>query len=179
MIFICCLGIPAICQLTIFVCKSYPYIDGGWVEFHPLQNELQTVLASHFVQLQDEHICLFKHLQIHLSEEHHPADYWFYGTKVKCCRMNIYLQICSDPMKGFTHFLFLPRSLGKWSNLTCAYISNGWLVQPPTSCHPILPWNHVGQIHPTVFSPRASNTLTVSTRCVWPLLLLGNGIKVR
>ena len=32
---------------------------------------------------------------------------------------------------GNKHFLFSPRSLGKWSNLTCAYFSNG-LVQPPT-----------------------------------------------
>ena len=32
---------------------------------------------------------------------------------------------------GFKYFLFSPRSLGKWSNLTCAYFSNG-LVQPPT-----------------------------------------------
>ena len=32
---------------------------------------------------------------------------------------------------GFKHFLFSPRSLGKWSNLTCAYFSNG-LVQPPS-----------------------------------------------
>ena len=33
---------------------------------------------------------------------------------------------------GFKDFLFLPRSLGKWSNLTSAYFSGG-LVQPPTS----------------------------------------------
>ncbi len=26
----------------------------------------------------------------------------------------------------FTHFLFSPRNLGKWSNLTVAYFSNGW-----------------------------------------------------
>ena len=32
---------------------------------------------------------------------------------------------------GFKHFLFSPRTLGKISNLTCAYFSDG-LVQPPT-----------------------------------------------
>ena len=32
---------------------------------------------------------------------------------------------------GFKYFFFVPRSLGKWFNLTCAYFSNG-LVQPPT-----------------------------------------------
>ena len=26
----------------------------------------------------------------------------------------------------FKYFLFSPRTLGKWSNLTCAYFSNGW-----------------------------------------------------
>ena len=30
------------------------------------------------------------------------------------------------------YFLFSPRSLGKCSNLTCAYFSNGW-EKPPTS----------------------------------------------
>ena len=33
---------------------------------------------------------------------------------------------------GFKDFLFSPRTLGKWSNLTYIYFSNG-LVQPPTS----------------------------------------------
>ena len=33
---------------------------------------------------------------------------------------------------GFKYFLFSPRKLGKWSNLTVAYFSDG-LVQPPTS----------------------------------------------
>ena len=37
---------------------------------------------------------------------------------------------------GFNDFLFSPRTLGKWSNLTCAYFSDG-LVQPPIS----KPWN--------------------------------------
>ena len=35
-------------------------------------------------------------------------------------------------------FLFVPRSLGKWSYLTCAYVSDG-SVQPPTT---IGPQNH-------------------------------------
>jgi len=36
---------------------------------------------------------------------------------------------------GFKHVLFSPRTLGKWSNLTFAYFSDG-LVQPPTR------WSH-------------------------------------
>ena len=35
---------------------------------------------------------------------------------------------------GFKYVLFSPRSLGKWSNLTYTYFSNG-LVQPPTSLY--------------------------------------------
>ena len=31
---------------------------------------------------------------------------------------------------GFKHFLFSPRSLGKWSNLTSIFLR--WVVQPPT-----------------------------------------------
>ncbi len=35
---------------------------------------------------------------------------------------------------GLKHFLFLPRTLWRWSKLTCAHFSNG-LEPPPTSYH--------------------------------------------
>ncbi len=58
---------------------------------------------------------------------------------VKLCRWKSGTpqEIRPDLGGGFKHVLFSARSLGKWSNLTVAYFSNG-LVQPPTSDTTIL-----------------------------------------
>ena len=49
----------------------------------------------------------------------------------RLCRSQCHHQLHWFLGGGFTYFLFSPQKLGKWSNLTVAYFSDG-LVEPPT-----------------------------------------------
>ena len=95
-------------QCTKMKLLEYLIVIGFWSTFF---------FSSHFLAVAKLSWHCIKALKKGLQKTFHPA------------------KLIAIPTKklggGFKHFLFLPLTWERWSNLTCAYFSNG-LVQPPT-----------------------------------------------
>ena len=70
-------------------------------------------------------------------------------------------QTSDDLGGGFNHFLFSPRTLGKWSNLTCADFSDGWRKPPTSDSFVIACHNQNAHVALNLCSSELNNPLTL------------------